>query len=208
MPAVNIFTEDILAAVRERLYRIEEEDEISPKSFAEAGLVPTAAAFGEAEFMPSPALALMGASIVEEFPEFEHLHEVRIAYDWKKKGGRSGGADKLGRCTKASGLLAAHGDAAFYIWLAADHIAAYALDRQQVRAALYHELAHIGYQEADSESEEEDGNGGVYRVVAHDFEGFTGEIERFGLWRSPLRRVQQTIDNLHQSGLPGFGMPY
>ena len=204
MAAVNLFTEDVLEAVRRVVDQAEEKAEGKQLSFAEAGLCPTAAAFGDAEFLPSPALAILGAELIEEYPEFEHLHGIRIAYDFKKKGGRAGGADKLGQCTKASGLLLAHGDAAFYVWLAADHVAAYALDFRQVRAAVYHELCHIEYHESDSGEEDADDEGGVFRVAAHDFEGFTGELDRFGDWRSSLTRMKQTIEGLQQAGMPGF----
>jgi hypothetical protein len=206
MAAANMFTDDVLAAVRTVLDQKEEEVQAGGKatSFAESGLCPTAAAFGDAEFLQSPALTLLAADIIDEFPEFEDLQNIRITYDFKKKGGRTGGADKIGQCTKASGLLAAHGDAQFYIWLAADHVAGYAFDFDQVRAALYHELAHIRYQEKDG-AEAGDEPDGEWRIVAHDFEGFTGEMERYGLWRSDLRRMVQTTSNLKQSGLPGFG---
>lgn len=202
MAAETMFTADVLATVRKVIEAQEESADAKQSSFAESGLCPSTAAFGDADFLPSPALAFLASKIIEKYAEFEQLHGIRIAYDFKKKGGRTGGSDKIGQCTKASGLLRAHGDAQFYVWLAADHVANYAFSFDQVRAALYHELSHIQFQEDDSEDAAEDA--GEWRIVAHDFEGFTGEMERYGLWRSDLRRMVQTTDNLKQSGLPGF----
>jgi hypothetical protein len=53
----------------------------------------------------------------------------------------------------------------------------------QIKALVFHELKHAGY---DIEK-------GEYATVSHDFEGFAREVEMFGDWRSDIVRMRRAF---------------
>ncbi len=122
------------------------------------------------------------------YPEkFGHLADVRIAYLWKRKGGRSGGKLVFGRVMPAPPVLAALAEERvdFVIWLAADHGRDARWTGRHVEALLFHELKHL----------EHDLDAGRITAVAHDFEGFYDELVEYGsdspVAREPLERIRQ-----------------
>ncbi len=101
-----------------------------------------------------------------------------VAYLWKAKGGKSAGRECWGKCVKLSGLTAYFGqDKDFVVWLAADYCYEAALSWLQIEALVFHELSHI-IEETDKEGDPT----GKPILTGHDFEGFKGEIERYGLY--------------------------
>jgi len=149
----------------------------------------------DSDFMASDELDEIGMKLIERYPELEHLTGVRIGYCWKKSGGETNGKATLGKCTKPSGLLLFYAHLDFVIWCAADHCAEWSFTNRQLEALLYHELSHAGI-EVDKQGMLK------YVVRPHDVEAFTGEVDRYGLWRDDLTRAKLSFD---QAALPGFG---
>ncbi len=135
---------------------------------------------GLQDFIDAADLADIGTDLVATRDELRHLGEARIHHRWKLAGGASGGKATLGKCVKASGLVAHYSEADFIVWLAADHCRVLELTRWQVEALLYHELCHA------IEALDADGNPAGWKVRSHDFEGFRSEVERYGLWQADL----------------------
>ena len=159
-----------------------------------APYVPDEDEFDGADFMEASGLASIGRDLILSMPEFSNFQEAKIRYYWKRAGGKSQGQDKMGACQKPSGLLSFVMHCDFVIWLAADHVRSWAM-QDRLEPLLYHELSHMGF-------DIDEGTGDVtYRVVGHEFEGFTGEIERWGFWKDGLRRVELTVDQYNQGRL-------
>lgn len=158
--------------------------------------VPSDAEFGDDEFFVSTALAHR-AELLEQRHSglFGHLADLKVAYLWKKTGGRSKGKDVYGKTAKASGLVKHFSEhAAFVIWLAADHCRGAGYTERQLEALLFHEMCHTTVAEAD----EETGRGGGPALVPHDVEMFAAEVEVYGLWAAELRDVAPAF---RQAGL-------
>lgn len=155
---------------------------------------PSAEAFagpdgGTMDFLPAPVLFDRAMRLIGEYEELSHLGSVELRCLWKATGGKSGGKNVLGKCQKLSGLarfLSVEDGVPvdFVIWLAADHLAGY--DERAIEAVLYHECSHIGW--------DEEGDKPV--VVAHEFAGFLGELERYGLYALDLQNLGQTMRQL------------
>lgn len=122
------------------------------------------------------------------YPEkFRRLADVRIAYLWKRKGGKTRGKRLYGAVMPAPPVLAALAEERFdfILWLAADHGRELRWTGRQVEALLFHELKHL----------EHDVDAGRIRAVAHDFEGFYDELVEYGrdspIAAEPLARIRQ-----------------
>lgn len=142
--------------------------------------VPSPYEFGEGEFRVAEGCLKTFLRALRATPhlELEWLKQAHIVLLWKEKGGRSKGADTLGRLQKPTGLLRHFAAADYVIWLAADHCRSYAFTNWQMLALLYHELRHAAV----------DKNGG-YGVRGHDFEGFADELRIFGAWDNSAGRI-------------------
>ena len=159
-----------------------------------APYVPAEEDFGSADFMEAPGLAAIGRNLILSLPEFSSFQDTKVLYLWKKKGGKSQGQDVMGKCSKPSGLSAYFAACDFVIWLAADHVESWAM-ADRLEPLLYHETCHMGF-DVDEATDEV-----TYRVVGHEFDGFTGEIERWGFWKDDLRRIELTVDQYNQGRL-------
>lgn len=152
---------------------------------------------GLRDFLPAPDLELIARELIEDDEALGHLQRYRVVYLWKRKGGQRQGQPVLGKCSKASGPANHYSDATWIVWLASDWARHYALTRQQVEAALHHELTHAG--EAEIEKTDPSGETVTVTVPAvrgHDCEMFSSEIERYGLWRQPLKQVAPAFQQL------------
>ena len=159
-----------------------------------APYVPDEDEFDGADFMEASGLASIGRDLILSMPEFSNFQEAKIRYYWKRAGGKSQGQDKLGACQKPSGLLGFVTGVDFIVWLAADHVKAWAM-QDRLEPLLYHELSHMGFDVDESTDEV------TYRVVGHEFEGFTGEWDRYGSWRDALRRAEMSVSQMQQASL-------
>lgn len=139
------------------------------------------------DFLSAPDLERVAGTLISRYGNrFAHLEELTIIYTWKREGGTSHGAPRLGQCQKLSGLTAyLSGESDFVIWLAADH--AQGLTARQIEAALFHEMSHIGW---DSEKERA-------TILPHDAELFSAEVQEYGLWRRNLQEVAPAFHQLH-----------
>lgn len=169
----------------------------------DAVFVPSEGMFGDADFIECRAGAKVADILIGKRTEFRHIpeHNGRILYLWKQKGGKSGGRQTLGKCTKLSGmaryLSGVHEEhpADFVIWFAADHCRDGVINNYQFEALVYHELCHIEIEE----KEDKEGNptGEMqWTVVAHDAEVFHNEIATYGAWKSGLAQNRNAWEQL------------
>lgn len=153
---------------------------------------------GWRDFLPAPDLETIARYLIEDDEDaLGHLARYRVVYLWKRRGGQSQGQPTLGKCSKASGPAKHFADSTWIIWLAADWARDYELTRVQVEAALHHELTHAGEKEIEvTRPDGETATKIVPAVRGHDCEMFSAEIERYGLWRQPLKAVAPAFRQL------------
>jgi hypothetical protein len=128
------------------------------------------------DYVEGPAPQILADVLIEHCDEVEAAGEFKIKFAWKRTGGKSTGMATLGKCVKLSGLTLYFGKVDFVVWLAADHCR----DRAGINLAalMFHELLHIDQDE-----------NGLPTSRGHEFEGFSAEIERFGIWRESIRPI-------------------
>ena len=133
------------------------------------------------DYMADENLTSLAAVLIENCDELSAgCEEFRIEYLWKRTGGKSSGMAPLGKCNKLSGLTKYFGKTDFVIWLAADHCR----DREGINfaALMFHELMHVDQDEK-----------GQPATRAHEFEGFSSEVNRFGIWRESMRPIAKAF---------------
>jgi Putative phage metallopeptidase len=163
--------------------------------------------FGGEDWITGPetqGLHDLAALLIEREPRFVHLSEegpggetddgedlppIRIRYAWRRKGPTSQGLPVMAKCQKMSGLAKHYGVTDFTIWLSADLIRQREWTDDQLAACLWHELRHIGFDD-DKAS-----------IIGHDYEIFSGELEKWGAWRQEL---EDLVVEARQLDLPGF----
>ena len=160
--------------------------------------VPPDEHFGDEEYLESRELEHIGQALIERYPEFAFLRgaasEGRLAFVWKRKGGKSGGKAVWGKCQRPSGLLRFFSQVEFVIWIAADYGSAFGWTNLELEALLYHELKHCGWEENEETGEIK------LIVVAHDDHLFWDELKRYGAWKQELRQTGRVYA---QVALPG-----
>lgn len=155
--------------------------------------VPDEDQFDGADFMPAPELNALYSQLINDYPETHgHLNVVDVQVLWKRRGGKSQGKQRLGYCVKTSGLARYFAEADFVIWLAADTVLERELSDSQIRAAVSHEMRHIGFEEG------EDGADGKAVIVGHDAEIFFSEIRELGAWEE---FISEAAEAFSQAGL-------
>lgn len=139
-------------------------------------------------FRDAPELATLARTLVDRHDAtLGHLHEFRVAFLWKAKGGTSGGKPVLGRTVKPSGLTAYYAkQPTFIVHLAADHCRSLALTSQQVEALLFRQLLQTAM---DPETD-------APILVAPDFVGFVKELTEYGAWQPELRQMARASQQL------------
>lgn len=154
--------------------------------------VPADDGFDESGILDSWPIEQLATQLIEDFPELRHIRETTVKYAWRKKGGSSKGAPVLGRCVPLSGHAKHYAEADFLVLLSADEIRDRALGPYELEALLFHELLHIGMKIDEDEASSTYGEVTI-KAVAHDFEGFWSEIERYPGWREELRQTENTF---------------
>lgn len=150
--------------------------------------IPDEGAFS-GDFIYDEALHDLASVLIHHCDELAVCNNFKISFLWKKSGGKGGGKATLGKCVRASGLVRFFGKVDFVIWLAADNCLTWRNDFILKKVSLdlnlsglmYHELCHIG--EEGKEGQEQPA------IVPHEFEGFSREIERFGIWRPDMKAI-------------------
>lgn len=150
--------------------------------------------FGDDEYVLAPAIEAVAQELIGRCEELRHLGNAEVVYVWRRKGGKAKGKPRFGQCQKPTGLLAFFGRCDFVVAISADHCREAKLSTRQVEALVYHELKHAGW-EIDEKTEEI-----RWTVVGHDWEGFRGEVERYGLWMPDVERMGEAFK---QAGLFG-----
>ncbi len=155
--------------------------------------VPTEDDFGGADFMPAPELTALYDQLILDYPETHgHLQWVDVKVVWKRKAGKKHGRQQLGYCAKTSGLARYFSEAEFVIWIGADSCLDGELTDSQIRAAVSHEMRHIGWEEG------EDGEAGKAVIVGHDADLFFSEIKELGAWQDFIGEAAEAFS---QAGL-------
>ena len=155
--------------------------------------VPLPEHFDGEEFLLSDELEALYAQLIRDYPDTHgHLPRVAVKLAWKAKGGKSQGKQRLGYCAKLSGAAKFFAEAEFLIWLAADTVLDRELTDSQIRAAVSHEMRHIGWEDGD------DGEDGKAVIVGHDAELFLSEIRELGAWEA---FISEAAEAFAQAGL-------
>jgi len=148
--------------------------------------IPSDLRFDEAadDFLPAADLADLAAKLIaHRATQLWACGDAAIEYRWKRKGGTTNGKATLGKCEKPGGLLRHFSKTDYVVWLAADNCRYLGLANWQLEALLAHELMHVGL---DSDTDK--------RIVApHDWEGFSAEIEIYGLWQADLEAMGRAV---------------
>lgn len=166
-----------------------------------ACVVPQDLEFGADEyhgtgFVQSQDLAHVGEMLIKTCPEFAHLAGIDVLYFWQRKGGMDNGQIALGRCKKTSGLMRLISGAEFLVTVSADHARERGLTNWQLEALLHHELCH-----ADSDVDDKTGYT-ISKLRGHDWEGFTDNVGRYGLWDTVEVRAARAFEQLGLFGPP------
>lgn len=174
--------------------RDEVEEYEDPSSDRPLVRVPADAQFGDADFLASPTLTKLAQALIADDPHFAFLRDWSdtIVCLWKRKGGTSGGKAVLGKCQQLSGAARHFAGKRYLIWLGADTCRKARLTERQLEALVYHELCHLAPGDIDEETGEEQ----APKVVGHQFEGFTAELERYGAWHEELAVAQAAFEEL------------
>lgn len=159
--------------------------------------VPPDEYFDDDDYLESRELEKIGAALIAHWPEFGFLQNAnaRIAYRWKRKGGKAKGKAVLGQCQKPSGLLKHFADCDFVIWIAADHARVMNLTNRQMEALVYHELSHCWWEEDEDETSETYGEMRL-AIRGHDDELFWSEIARYGPLDDQRKRTAETFQQV------------
>lgn len=141
----------------------------------------------ELDFIEARDLWEIGRRLIEDYAEFEHLRERTVMFLWKRNGGEKHGQAVLGKCVKPSGMVKHFSNADWVIWVAADHCRNYGLTGTQIEAICHHECLHA--------DEKTDKQGNVKLAVrGHDWEGFSQNVQRYGLWQENLKLAAQAFE--------------
>lgn len=141
-----------------------------------------------AQYMTAGEMKKLAGMLIEAYPELAHIKGARVEYLWRRKGTKNKGQLVYGTCARVTGREEFLTDNDFAITLAANWCTG--LSYYEIEALLYHELCHIG-----QEIEEESGEAKTV-LVGHEFEGFTSEMNRYGLWRPALKIMAQKAQGI------------
>jgi hypothetical protein len=148
--------------------------------------IPTEKEFGDDPYLPAANLEKMADRLIETKKAVSHLYDFKVAYYWKRKGGKTSGQPVMGKCRKVSGDMKAFSpDADFMIWLAADNCREAGVTPHQAEAYLFHEMLHT---QADEN--------GKPITVPHDWYGFTAELKEYGLYDQIMQAAGNAFQQL------------
>ncbi len=140
------------------------------------------------EYMDAEDLQQLGDDLIAEFPiHLGQADDWDIEYVWRAKGTKAKGQNRLGYVKRVSGELAYYAPHDFLVVVAADFCTELGFTFHQMRALMFHELMHVGTNEAEPS------------LHPHDAEVFFAELKEFGAWRADLRPLFEQVP------LPGIG---
>lgn len=150
-----------------------------------------------ADFKAAPDLERIANELISACGEFEDIawaieeEALVITYVWKKKGAKTDGMIRTGALAKTGGMVKHFAGANYVIGLSAD--ACFGRTRFQIEAEIWHQLRHINIQRKTTGKGDDKVTVPVLKKRAHDLEMFFGEVDRYGLWRTPLKQGQRTF---------------
>jgi len=153
-------------------------------------IIPSDRDFNGKLYREAPELALIAELLIAEHGFLAELVNCDIRWYWRRKTGVSKGRVKIGFMKRASDLLGHFSGADFIGWLSATTARDGKFTDQQVEAAVFHQLCHVG----------SDDNGN-WIFAPHDFEGFAAEVRAYGTWTSDLKLGGTAFVAAHQMGL-------
>lgn len=141
------------------------------------------------DFCRAPEIQAIADALRYAYPEFIHLRGLRIAYLWRRKKQAKGGKTILGTCSALSGIPQAFLEADWAVTISAESCREARLTAWQMEALVYHELCHIAPPDEDDPESQPS-------LVGHDFEGFSDELRRYGLWDQTLVAAHDAFGDL------------
>jgi hypothetical protein len=153
-------------------------------------LIPQDIAFKGKLYLEAPELANIAEGLIGQHGFLEELAHCDIRWYWKRKTGVSKGRVKIGFMKRASDLLGHFTGADFIGWLSATTLRNGRFGDEQVEAAVFHQLLHIGGDDK-----------GNWIFVPHDFEGFAQEVRHYGTWTEGLKLGGTAFVAAQQMGL-------
>ena len=137
-------------------------------------------AYLRGDFLPGEGdLFALGKEVIQKHKDVLGFVETfEIDYWWKRKGSTGKGNQTLGTCEVVSRKMAMYSDAQFIVTVSANFLRDGQFTLHQLEALIFHELKHIAINKEMTPV-----------TVGHEFEGFTDEIERYGLWTNSARMV-------------------
>lgn len=142
------------------------------------------------DYCKAPDVERIADALIAHCSELAFLQNVIIRYLWKRKKQAKNGKIILGTCAALSGVPQfALGGGEFIITLNWQNCRDAELQAWQLEALIYHELNHI----APPDEEEEHA---ATTLIGHDFEGFTSELERYGMWLPTLEAAGEAFAQL------------
>lgn len=160
--------------------------------------IPASEEFDEAEneYLPAPDLRFIAKKVIEQTGEpLSHVDLSDVDFAWKRKGGKKFGRATFGACVKQNDIAKLHGGHTWLIWLAADNCEPFVKDENATKAAVFHELRHIGFVYDDKTGESKP------TVNPHDVEMFYDEVQIFGPWKIDLTVARNVFEQLRMSGI-------
>jgi hypothetical protein len=148
---------------------------------------------GLMDYADAPALAEIGRHLIETCPEFSTLQGFRVAYLWKREGGKQNGVPKMGDAKPCNGFERYKLGADFVLWIAADHAQEAQLRPEDYERYIFHSLCHCGVKFDDRDESE------TPTRRPHDLEMFHEEYARYGAWRPELAQMRDVVQ---QTTLP------
>ena len=154
-------------------------------------IVPAETDFDGKEFLDAPHIRTVANELIRNKECFAHLEHSSIVYLWKKAGGKSQGKPILGKVQATSPLTRFFSETQFIMMLSADHLFLYGEGQGKIphkfaEALVFHELCHLGW----------DAEKGQVEIQGHQYEGFFAEIEQYGIWRTELAELHQTMKQM------------
>lgn len=152
-----------------------------------------------AEFNDAPDVEYIAVTIINE--NHGHLAEAKIKYLFREGPWSSKDRTTWGQAVKVSSRDKHLTGYDFLIII--NYKVWCAIDLQQKRALVDHELCHCG-RHADDDKE---GNPRWY-IVGHDLEDFVSVVRRHGYWAESVARMAKAMDLHRQSNLLDHGLEF
>jgi len=134
-----------------------------------------------AEYTEAIEVADIARNLIREY--HPALGEAKIIYLFRDKAPKHKGKVTLGAARRTSPVEKTLTGYDFVIWIAKDEWSD--MDIKKRRALVDHELSHCGL--------DENGNWTIYE---HDFAGFNAVLKRHGYWKSDLRQMKKSMEQL------------